>query len=249
MIAANITMTPILFNQTQIMGHYWTLETELVFYLFCWLLFIFGILKSPITLFAIPILLLSTKGILVHQAWFASIPGQWRTMPYHLAIMFWGALYRNWKNNPTKKISLPHDTPWLAIPLSVLLLALTAAILSPTILATYHLSLNGDETQARYASSYLLGISIFILGIHYTQIGTKHLAYLGKISYSIYLFHPTVFYTILWVIKKVSPPTLQQQHISFYITLTMITTIPISSLIYSTIEEPFIKLSHNLTKK
>ncbi|MDD5036702.1 MAG: acyltransferase [Methylococcaceae bacterium] len=48
-----LTMTPSLFDTVPIMGHYWTLETELVFYVLCLALFILGILNRPQVLFFI----------------------------------------------------------------------------------------------------------------------------------------------------------------------------------------------------
>ena len=49
-IAANITMLPDLLGQEQIIGLYWTLETELAFYFLCWILFINRNINNPLVL-------------------------------------------------------------------------------------------------------------------------------------------------------------------------------------------------------
>src|SRR5664279_5721401 len=46
MVAANATMVPDILGQPPIMGLYWTLGTELVFYLSCWLIWRLGCLNN-----------------------------------------------------------------------------------------------------------------------------------------------------------------------------------------------------------
>ena len=50
LIAANATMLPGLFGQPRVMGLYWTLETELIFYALCWGLYRSGAMARAWTL-------------------------------------------------------------------------------------------------------------------------------------------------------------------------------------------------------
>jgi len=56
-ILANITMLPLMFTQEMILGLYWTLEVELIFYFLGLVLFLVGISQKPINLFAISVFL------------------------------------------------------------------------------------------------------------------------------------------------------------------------------------------------
>ncbi len=58
MLVANITMLPQILNQEMILGLYWTLETEILFYCIGWLLFMVGKSHNPINLFIVSIFFL-----------------------------------------------------------------------------------------------------------------------------------------------------------------------------------------------
>jgi peptidoglycan/LPS O-acetylase OafA/YrhL len=72
--------------------------------------------------------------------------------------------------------------------------------------------------------------------------------FLGKISYSIYLIHPLLVFSLISVYKR-SQTTFGDSLISFSISafLTFIILIPLSYLSYKFIEYPFIRFSKNIT--
>ncbi len=50
LILSNLTMIPKAFGEENIIGVFWTLETELMFYLLAWFLFLFRLHDSPLAL-------------------------------------------------------------------------------------------------------------------------------------------------------------------------------------------------------
>jgi peptidoglycan/LPS O-acetylase OafA/YrhL len=130
-IAANITMLPELFGEQPIIGLYWTLETELVFYLLCWLLFVNRYLNNPLILFLISAFLafffVGAKLFFMPPELRSSL----KVMPYNLAIMFWGGFFRYWYEDKKAYIMLATRK----VEIQSLLYVLTAIVLIPALAA------------------------------------------------------------------------------------------------------------------
>ncbi len=188
MVAANATMLPAVFHQPQIMGLYWTLETELVFYVVCWLVWRGGWLENERVL----------AGLVVGMtlAWFAvkglkdvgmlpgDTAGSWKNLPRHLGIMFWGAYFRIvYDGTAGFRQSLRHN------PKVRLLVVLTLVVVAA-----------GGPRQLRFfiqpgrtwLSPYFVGPLLFCAWVAWLRVRNPMLAWLGKISFSIYLFHLVV---------------------------------------------------------
>lgn len=87
LLVANATMIPTAFGQEPVMGHYWTLETELVFYGLCLVLFWWGGLHRmrdlALACIALCAVFVITLGLHVFPE---NTLGQYKAMPYHLEI-------------------------------------------------------------------------------------------------------------------------------------------------------------------
>jgi len=92
-IIANLTMLPQLLHHKVILGLYWTLQIEIIFYFIAWLMFIFDKLHNPLHLFLSSIFFLTiyiTSKILIY---FNVQQIESMITPFCLAIMFWGGMF------------------------------------------------------------------------------------------------------------------------------------------------------------
>ena len=97
-LAANATMVPDLFGQPLLLGLYWTLEVELIFYVLCLGLHRVGGLHRRAVLAGCVIVLAALPRVLRGlDHWLGvplGLPGDGDTWTVGLAVMFWGALFR-----------------------------------------------------------------------------------------------------------------------------------------------------------
>jgi hypothetical protein len=91
--AANLTMLPELLGEPSVIALYWALETELVFYFLCWILF-YQKLNNPSILFLMTALLTGLFIVLKIYLISPEVRSSLKAMPYHLAIMFWGGFFQ-----------------------------------------------------------------------------------------------------------------------------------------------------------
>lgn len=242
-IIANITMLQQAFNQEIILGLYWTLEVELYFYFIGWLMFMFGKLHNPINLFITSLLLLAIFALLKVFHFSNEQHIGFDFMPLFLSIMFWGGLFRNYYDNPQLK------SKFLAKEVSVkfLFIALTVAILTIPFFAFVLGLINNSFKYIQTGLAYTLGITLFLLLANIIKIQNAFIVWLGTISYSMYLFHPIVFFTLFWWLKTYAPDNYTELHLGFYLLVNLVLTIIISALVDYLIEQPAMKYSHYLT--
>lgn len=243
---ANLTMIPTLFGVKNMMGLLWTLETELVFYILCLLLFWLRLLHKPLALTLTCLLLLLLFGCFSLQLLPAPRLMAWHSMPYHLAIMLWGGIARQYYDNRQTTISFGRT----AIKLSALLYATAAMILVPLVLAAiWQWQQNDSFRELTLAAAYTLGMAIFFAGAFRFALRHRLFVWLGTISYSVYLFHPIVFTPIyLWARKNQEHP-LAQLHMGVYLAITVLLAIGVSYLVYRFIEAPSNRLARRLVAR
>jgi peptidoglycan/LPS O-acetylase OafA/YrhL len=109
-------------------------------------------------------------------------------------------------------------------------------------------SITQDSHLLRLGKSYSLGLSMFIIGNLVFKIKNRFMVWIGTISYSLYLIHPVVFYSLFWYLKNKAPYWLMTFHLSFYIAFTMVFSIVLSAVIYYSVEKPAIEYAHKLTR-
>jgi peptidoglycan/LPS O-acetylase OafA/YrhL len=92
-----------------------------------------------------------------------------------------------------------------------------------------------------------LGCAIFILAaLSYSKFSlflkTSTLQWLGKVSYSLYLYHTIILFSFVYLFNDTLP-------ISVILFMTILTSLAVASLAYKWIEEPSIKLGKHLSRK
>ncbi|MFZ6647619.1 acyltransferase family protein [Undibacterium sp. TJN25] len=231
MVVANLSMLQSFLGFDDIMGQYWTLALELVFYGACILLFAAGYLQSfkAIMLFLLCMLAL--------QMVCRIIPGVDKdTLELvisfrYLDFMFFGLLYRKWLLEADKKAGKQAA------------LILMLAFLTFGALPHLRNFVNGDPAALRVQASHLAAVCIFVVCTRFYQPSNAVGIFLGKISYSIYLFHPVVFYPLFFFWFQSSG---LRSYPHSFITLSMLATIAVSYGIYRIVEQPFIELGRKL---
>lgn len=243
-ILLNLTMIQEALGMPSVQGQYWTLQTELAFYALCVLLFFGGVLRSARVLSTL-ILLLTALCILPIVLSFIGRPLSFALPPaiamlvLHLGVMFWGALFRIWYDK----------TPmhWFAR-LSVF--GYVAAWWLMAAVAVVHYVLITPEIKVlHFFVPYALGVAIFAGLAIYGKVRPAWLVWLGTISYSLYLFHPVVFYSLSWLVQVSNVSWLQQWPTGAYMLASLAGTIFVSALTYRYIEQPAMRLGNYLAQR
>jgi len=243
-IIANLTMLPQLLHHKVILGLYWTLQIEIIFYFIAWLMFIFDKLHNPLHLFLSSIFFLTiyiTSKILIY---FNVQQIESMITPFCLAIMFWGGMFRQLYDTPESTIRIFSKN----ISIKLLFSILTIAILFfPFITLIRGIIVNTYFPYIQEAIANISGIVLFLILAKYLKIKQPFFVWLGTISYSMYLFHPVIFYFIYWCLINYAHPSLLDLHLSVYLFINIIVIILFSSLTYLLVEKPAIKYSHHLS--
>ena len=252
----NLTMIQSVFGAPDVMGLYWTLRLELIFYIACALLFTFRVLHQPPWL---------VVGLLGGPIAFAVLPRcvhwlnpEWLNPasagPFlnylteygvFIAIMFWGALFRCWhdraQTDGTQTFSRVIRIIFILFPLGVCALPLLTWIFY-----AYLPSALGSKLLV-FMPPVSLGLGLFILLSTKLKLNHRVSTWLGEISYSMYLFHPIVFYTLFVLLRDRHLPWLADAHLSVYLLLSVLGTIVLSAIIYYAVERPMIRLGRKLS--
>jgi peptidoglycan/LPS O-acetylase OafA/YrhL len=245
-----------MFGAPDVLGLYWTLRIELIFYVACALLFTLRALHQPrwlvIGMLGGPIVFSILPRVIhwLNPNWFdPGSTGELRNYLYvyglFSAIMFWGALFRCWHDRDrasgAKPFSRTIQTFFILFPLGV--------CASPVLVWMFYAQL-----PSAYASKILvlavplsLGLGLFILLSTKLQINNRFTTWLGEISYSMYLFHPIVFYTLFVLLRDQRMPWLANAHLSVYLLLSMLGSVAIAAIIYYGVEKPMIRLGRRLS--
>ena len=190
-IAANATMAPATLGQPALIGLYWTLNIELIFYGLCLVLHRLGRLDHRGVLVG-GILLLAAARRTSHLAGKLtgvdlSIPETGGVWLVSLALMFWGALFRSvyeetggFRHAPWRRAG-----PWLLLLVTLALVDLHDPRLKTRLL---HQPLD----QWGEGLVLLNSLMLFALWVGLLRVEVRFLTFVGVVSYSLYLFHPFV---------------------------------------------------------
>jgi peptidoglycan/LPS O-acetylase OafA/YrhL len=227
-LLANATMVPTLFGKVEIMALFWTLQTEVIFYLFFYTLSVMKLIKSRDSMLVVAALFTSlfiVAQISLPEAYLQTLPLFIKKLPQHLGIMFWGAfLYQSTRDN---------YFDWKS-------LLLFGFILSPSCVAFYEWAFLDRFDSPPVALSYIFALTLFS-GVILSKISHPWSAFFGRISYSVYLNHGIVLPLIIIF-------NLQLGFLGNMAALIALTTLA-SWTTYRFIEIPAIRLSKVLAKK
>ena len=232
-LLANLTLLQGIFGARHAEGLYWTLGVELAFYALC-----IALLLTRSLFDARRVALLAASLALSHvfamfMLWLGrpivSVPVAF--WPLNLSVMLWGALYR-------------LDTEGECDRLAASLLRALGVLFIVGLPIGASLAVHA---RVIYAIAYAMALVVFLAGTRFLRIETRATDWLGRISYSIYLFHPLVFQPIyLWLIGEPADSPWRAQHSMFYLAATVALTLIVASLVYTYVEAPAIRLGHRL---
>ena len=222
----NFTMLQQFLGVQNIIGLYWTLQIELIFYFLIVIVYAIKKLYSKKFLFitSMLFLIMSIFVAVVRYKLDIKLP---LALPLALSIMFFGSYYRYvlLDNDPeAKKYSNIYIYSFF--------------ILMPVInLLGYNKDMGFNESWYKYTITYYTGIIMFLV-IGKVKFTNKVSEYLGEISYSVYLFHPVLIYIINYHLP----------HMNGYlrVLLVLVLTVAFSSLTYRFIEKPSISLGRKV---
>jgi len=183
-LIVNFTMLQQFFGVENIIGLYWTLQLELIFYVLIIIVFAMNKLYNRKFLFQLSLLfLLASLGMAFARYQLSmKLP---LALPLALSLMFFGAYYRMHvlkQDLQAKKLSQYYMVAFF--------------ILIPIIsFLGYDVDYGFGESWEKYTITYYLGMLLFIAICKY-KVTNRFLEYSGKTSYSLYVFHPLAIYII-----------------------------------------------------
>ncbi|MCV6589596.1 MAG: acyltransferase [Marinobacterium sp.] len=251
-IALNFTMLPRLLDYPMVLGLYWTLEVELLFYLLVAVLFALRLHRSLWLMLLLSLLLTLPRARLDEPtlaAWFeCSIPQAALLLDYsfYLSVMFWGNCARLLYDH-TGIWRQAEQRFWVA-----LFIGLTLFIVYRPIRLLEMGWQASDHALLSYALPVLLSMGLFLLWSFYGRWAPSVLVWLGAISYSLYLLHPLVLYGVerllaLWLTLDGRLGVYQLTLVELYLINTLL-TVALSALTWRLIERPAIAMGQRLSR-
>lgn len=239
----NLTMVQEAAGYRSILGLYWTLQTELVFYGLCVLLFLTGLLRSALALVALVLLFSSihlvpwSLGMFGFTLPFTASPGA-AVLALHLGIMCWGALFRMW-----------YDGEPLPLWAKAAVVGFVGcwALLGSFGMA-HHFLMADNVPLMRFVMPYALGVLLFAVLASVVRIRAAFLVWLGTISYSLYLLHPVVMNVLVWLVDT-GALWAQGWSTGAYMLATAVLSIVLSAATYRWVEQPAMRIGAALAAR
>jgi peptidoglycan/LPS O-acetylase OafA/YrhL len=233
-IAINLTMLQQFFNQPNIMELYWTLQVELIFYVICIIAFKVGYLGNNRNLFSLSFVLLGLALLLALARFMTHIKAP-VALPLGLSIMFWGSLLRSSQIEGHKGAGA----------LSRWMLGIYLILIPAISLLAYNFDAGFEETWYRYTASYFSAIAVFYVFTGQFRIMGRLWSWLGRISYSIYLFHPIfIALTITYLVPLYPHSPVAHLYIALIVGMTLI----FCHFTYVYVEAPFMAIGRVLNQ-
>ena len=221
----NLSMFQGFVGVENLMGQYWTLPLELLFYAVCAVLFSSKCLDSIKAAIFLLIGFFLLREVTRHVPQLdKNVLGIVISLRY-VGFMFFGLFFRKWLLEKDRTSGI--KAVWVLV---VTFLAFGAV---NNILELYR----GNIFALRVQGNHLVAIAIFCVFTRLHKLSSRIGIFLGKISYSIYLFHPVIFYP-LFLFWFQSSPLRSNPHIFIFTSIFL--TIAFSYLTYRYVEKPFI---------
>jgi peptidoglycan/LPS O-acetylase OafA/YrhL len=218
-------------GEPDVMGVYWTLQIELIFYFICGSLFVLRRLDDVKTVAGMAMFfLMCAFGLSVARF---IVDGKFPVaLPLALSVMFWGLCIRYF--------SAEQRGEWKRA-LAVVTVAILVMVPIISLLA-YNKDMGFHETWYKYTTSYYLALGLFYPFYRHIRLTGPTFVWLGTISYSLYLFGPVAQEAVFFVLgaHAVDVPT------HFVIAVTMALTVAIAAFVYRFVEAPAVALGRPL---
>jgi peptidoglycan/LPS O-acetylase OafA/YrhL len=238
-LLVNLTLLQGLFGYRDAEGVYWTLPVELVYYLVCTALLLAGSLFDARRVGWVAAVLFATFAVLVPTFGHPRPPIDFTAAFWflNLSIMLWGTLYRSRIDAAARMLKPDRIATllfWALLAGYVVVLPLLAWMTSAGLIVSW-------------LWTYMIGFAIFIAGTRFVRIETRLTDWLGRISYSIYLFHVIVFMTIeWWLLRQPEGSWWRTQPFGLYAAAGLVAVLALSTLVHHLIEKPGMRIGHRL---
>jgi peptidoglycan/LPS O-acetylase OafA/YrhL len=241
-LLAQMTMVPSLFGQPFLIGHFWTLQVEWIFYGLTLLLFIAGLTGSTWVMLVVSSLLIVivigpdivSAPLLAHIGTIGPLDySDIVLMIMSLGLMFWAWAFR---------LVLDGCSTMRLVSAAVWAAGLAYAVGLP--LAGIVALAQGQGEVAKSMFGYGLGVALFLATIAVRR-GPDILQPLGRWSYSIYLFHPLPLHLLDYAIMTQRLPVLGM---TATVLIVAAATCVIAALVYRFIELPFMAIGRRRAK-
>lgn len=233
-VIANITMFQKFIGQPDLLGVYWTLQIEIIFYIICATIFKIKLLHRHTTIYFSAYFFITFAFLLsvVRYITHIKIPV---AVPLALSVMFFGILWMRllFKQEGIKKKQV------------YTVLFTIIGMIVPISLLAYNQDYGYEEKWYRYAFSYWIAIGMFVLFTAKVKLVNPIFVLLGKISYSLYLIHLIVA-SLIFEHSLLGGLT---KNIYLLMIISLVISLIMSTVTYYIVEYPFIKLGRSLVKK
>ncbi|WP_444935105.1 acyltransferase family protein [Microbulbifer sp. JTAC008] len=239
-ILANTTMLQGLMGFESVQILYWTLTAELLFYCLCALMFTLRLLGNPRYLLLVcwGALSVFVSMQLLEQSStpISQLPATTTYLPFAIAVMFCGTLLRYcYETRRGYRYMLWGLVSTFSIPLLVLAMHLLGRSIS--------------ETPLRFVSSHFIALAIFLVFVLLPPKPIRHLAALGTISYSTYLFHLIVVFLGSWAISQPWGQGLTSISLSTLLVAVTLLSFVLAAAIYWLVERPCMQFGRYLSDR
>jgi peptidoglycan/LPS O-acetylase OafA/YrhL len=237
-VLLNFTMAPGLLGAKEVMGLYWTLAYELAFYVACLALWRLGWLSRPWTMLALAYLMLAAGAacLLASYVTHRGALGGWALTCFCYGIMFTGAAWRRHRDG--LMVSRWERLAGLGV-LLIWLVGLPVSCLAVIAIVGRYL-----DYFVRVPIAYGGGLAIFLLLTTVARINWRPLAWVGLVSYSLYLFHPVVLYGLAWGVKAMRA---KHVDVALLMGVEFVLAIALAGAVFQFVERPAIALGRRLS--
>ncbi|MEJ6816817.1 acyltransferase family protein [Pseudomonas sp. LF-5] len=231
-VLANVTMLQTMIGYSNLFGVYWTLFVELVFYGLCIALSLVGLLGHLKARFwlAIALLMLSLAG--AAGRYYYALPAPVGILS-SLSLMLFGGLWRNFQIDRDPKAKR-YSFIWIAV----------FVIAFPIIaLLAYDVDQGLRESAWNFIGSYWAALLFFMLTTTVLKLENRILAFIGAISYSVYLIHP---FFLEWAAYATDMRA--QFNVGVFLSY-LVATLVLASFSYALLERPSIGMARAINAR
>lgn len=229
-VLANLTMLQGFVGIEHMQGLYWTLQIELIFYALCVIIFKYSDLRSAKVAAFMTVLMIGGALGAAGLRYLSGKPVP-VAIPLALAMMFLGLLWRLYtlERTPIARALTPFVVAFFVMTVPVIA------------------SLGYGALGMRYTATYLAAAAIFFVFTTGIKLQSRILAWLGMVSYSVYLCGNLVQKSLerqvgAWAASLDIP-------VHALIAVAMVITLLIAWLTYTRVELPAIRLGKSLVQQ
>lgn len=246
---ANVTMLQKLLHQPDVLGVYWTLLIELLFYGLCLGLFCLGRLRSPLLLGGLAglLLLLALAGALTRAGGGMHLPVVLPVaMPMYLTVMLLGTLFRLADDGAEHGELVQRTARRLLAPL----LCAVVVVVPVAWLTAYDPGAH-RESDVAAVCGFGFGLLLFIATVRWRWFAAAPWVWLGDRSYAVYLFHPLALMAAVALVGvqgadgSEARPDWPAQALQM-VAVTLALTAAAAHAVQAVIEQPAIRLGRRL---